>query len=458
LTECDRELPLAESYIRRALDLVDRSQASAMHGTMSAAIGHQNTLSTHLDTYGWLLLKGGKTDRALELFDASLALAPRADVYAHLAEAETKAGRSDQALVHWREARSLEPELRVPPDVAGKLESIPARSLDRGWYPMKADLPKDALEALSPEQSRYFFAVANPDGAVESARELDGDDPVAKQLVAGIRALTFRVVQVDAVPVPTVHILKVAREKDGEILVAQSLSTEAVAIASELAPGEFPLPAPAPPQTAPAAAAVYRPGSGIVPPQVLRKLEPRYSEEARRAHLAGSTTLRGVVGPDGRARELKVIRPLGMGLDENAIQAVTAWEFAPGMKDGQPVNVIVTVIVNFRLLAKESPGIWHLSRADFNVPQDALRPFLQKTADLRVPRDASRANATVTFDINEQGLPVNIQIEKTSDDAWARQVTTSLREWRFIPGYKNLNPLSIPCTMEFVRGDWIPAP
>ena len=60
--------------------------------------------------------------------------------------------------------------------------------------------------------------------------------------------------------------------------------------------------------------------------------------------------LRLVVDSSGRPRDLKVIRSLGLGLDEKAIEAVEKWKFRPGYKDGKPVPVEATVEVNFRLL------------------------------------------------------------------------------------------------------------
>jgi len=56
------------------------------------------------------------------------------------------------------------------------------------------------------------------------------------------------------------------------------------------------------------------------------------------------------VDEKGNPRELKVIRPLGLGLDQKAIEAVEKWKFKPGMKDGKPVAVQATIEVNFRLL------------------------------------------------------------------------------------------------------------
>jgi periplasmic protein TonB len=94
----------------------------------------------------------------------------------------------------------------------------------------------------------------------------------------------------------------------------------------------------------------YRVGGGVSAPSVLFKVEPEYSEEARKAKFQGTVVLSIIVDPTGKARDIKVIRPLGLGLDEKAIEAVMKWRFKPGQKDGAPVPVQATVEVNFRLL------------------------------------------------------------------------------------------------------------
>lgn len=94
----------------------------------------------------------------------------------------------------------------------------------------------------------------------------------------------------------------------------------------------------------------YRVGGGVSAPSVLFKVEPEYSEEARKAKFQGTVVLSIVVDPSGKARDVRVIRPLGLGLDEKAIEAVMKWRFKPGQKDGASVPVQATVEVNFRLL------------------------------------------------------------------------------------------------------------
>jgi protein TonB len=94
----------------------------------------------------------------------------------------------------------------------------------------------------------------------------------------------------------------------------------------------------------------YRVGGGVSQPAVIFKVDPEYSEEARKAKYSGTVMLAVVVDIEGHARDIHVVKSLGMGLDEKAIEAVEKWKFKPGMKSGQPVNVRATIEVNFRLL------------------------------------------------------------------------------------------------------------
>jgi TonB family protein len=90
-------------------------------------------------------------------------------------------------------------------------------------------------------------------------------------------------------------------------------------------------------------------GRGLTAPRAIYDPEPEYSEEARRVHFQGMVVLSIVVDQAGHARDIRVARSVGMGLDEKAIEAVKKWKFEPGVKDGRPVAVGVNVEVNFRL-------------------------------------------------------------------------------------------------------------
>jgi TonB family protein len=94
---------------------------------------------------------------------------------------------------------------------------------------------------------------------------------------------------------------------------------------------------------------VFRVGGGVSAPRAVYTPDPEYSEEARKAKYQGTCVLWLIVSPDGRPRDIRIARSLGMGLDEKAIEAVRNWKFEPAMKDGQPVSVQINVEVNFRL-------------------------------------------------------------------------------------------------------------
>ena len=95
---------------------------------------------------------------------------------------------------------------------------------------------------------------------------------------------------------------------------------------------------------------VRRVSSEVSSPRLLRKVEPEYSDEARRAKLQGTVELGMEVWEDGKAHNIRVLRSVGMGLDEKAVEAVNQWVFEPGKKDGQPVRVRVEAHVSFRIV------------------------------------------------------------------------------------------------------------
>ena len=95
---------------------------------------------------------------------------------------------------------------------------------------------------------------------------------------------------------------------------------------------------------------VFRTGGDVSSPVLISKVEPEYSEEARRAKYSGSVLLSVVVDEHGIPTNIHVVRPLGLGLDERAVEAVQHWRFRPGIRNGKPVRVQATIEVSFRLL------------------------------------------------------------------------------------------------------------
>ena len=88
---------------------------------------------------------------------------------------------------------------------------------------------------------------------------------------------------------------------------------------------------------------------GVSAPRILYKPDPEFTEEARKARYQGVCILWMVVGADGKPHDVRVIRTLGMGLDQKAVDAALQYVFEPARKDGKPVAVQLNVEVSFRL-------------------------------------------------------------------------------------------------------------
>jgi protein TonB len=94
---------------------------------------------------------------------------------------------------------------------------------------------------------------------------------------------------------------------------------------------------------------IFHVGGGVSAPRPIYSPDPEYSEEARKAKYQGVVVLSVIIGPDGRPRDIRVARTVGLGLDEKAVEAVKTWRFEPAKKDNQPVAVAVNIEVSFNL-------------------------------------------------------------------------------------------------------------
>jgi TonB family protein len=191
---------------------------------------------------------------------------------------------------------------------------------------------------------------------------------------------------------------------------------------------------------------------------LLSRTDPEYSDEARLAELEGTVTVDVAAVEDGLATDLRVSRTLGLGLDEKAIEAVQQWRFKPDTKS-------VTVTVDFSPPSKQSR--WHLIGVDFHPPEGASRPSVLSAyypTGAGVFNGAAieegqllgamgrQAFVALSFDVDERGMPLHIQVERSSDSIWNDQAAAVLRQWRFTPGMKDGRPVSVPCTFDFVWG------
>ncbi len=87
----------------------------------------------------------------------------------------------------------------------------------------------------------------------------------------------------------------------------------------------------------------------VDPPRVLHRVEPRYTETARKIRVEGVVVLSLLIDTGGRVADVTVLRGLPFGLTENAVSAARQWQFEPCTFNGDPVNVRYTLTVRFRI-------------------------------------------------------------------------------------------------------------
>jgi TonB family protein len=96
---------------------------------------------------------------------------------------------------------------------------------------------------------------------------------------------------------------------------------------------------------------LYQVGNGVSPPRAIFQPEAEFSDEARRAKYEGTVVVSVIVDANGNPQDVHVVRTLGMGLDEKAVEAVQKYKFKPAieLKSGKAVPVPIAVEVRFRL-------------------------------------------------------------------------------------------------------------
>jgi protein TonB len=94
---------------------------------------------------------------------------------------------------------------------------------------------------------------------------------------------------------------------------------------------------------------ILKVGGAISKPEAISRVNPVYTEAARRARIQGVVIVETIIDKTGTVTNVRVLKPLPMGLDQAAVDAVKKWKFRPAQLNGRPVNVYFVLTVNFQL-------------------------------------------------------------------------------------------------------------
>jgi TonB family protein len=199
------------------------------------------------------------------------------------------------------------------------------------------------------------------------------------------------------------------------------------------------------------------PPSGVQPPVLLYKKEPEYSEEARAAKYQGSVTLLLTVGTDGRAGNIKVLRPLSLGLDEKAMEAVGQWRFKPATQDGQPVEYNTTVEVTFRLLNSIAVPAENMAALQNAVPccatsgSDGPKPVLlyKKEPEYTTEARGAKLQGTVMLliTVGTDGRAGNMKVLRSLGLGLDEKAIEAVKQWKFKPAMQDGEPIEVATTV-----------
>jgi len=244
-------------------------------------------------------------------------------------------------------------------------------------------------------------------------------------------------------------------------LLTASIAAIGVATAVPLPPvfvsvTKFTPPAPA----APAAAGPQRtrigngntvPNNAVIAPQILESSAPGYTQEAVEANVEGVVTLEGFVDIKGNVSGLRVVKGLGYGLDQKAVDAVLNWKFRPALRKGAPVKAVTQIEVDFKIPPsfKPQPKDDALPiRLGLGVtpPTVIFRVEPEYTQEARAANYQGTVVARVT--IHKDGTLTVDEVVRELDYGLTQRAIEALEQWKFKPGMRNGEPVAVSLTVE----------
>jgi TonB family protein len=193
--------------------------------------------------------------------------------------------------------------------------------------------------------------------------------------------------------------------------------------------------APADATTAPAPDSTTTPlrriGNGVSVPQLLTHVDPKFSEQARAAKFSGVVLVTLIVDTNGLPQNVHVLRGVGMGLDEVAMDAVKQYSFRPAMENGKPVAVQLNVEVNFQIL--DAPKVLH------SVPLELSPEAIQMQAS---------GTILVAFIVDKDGNPQNVHVLRGVGMGMDERAVEAIKQYKFEPVIENGQPVAKPTTIQ----------
>jgi len=183
--------------------------------------------------------------------------------------------------------------------------------------------------------------------------------------------------------------------------------------------------------------------------------KPNYTEQARLAAVQGTVVVYAEITKDGSPENLRILRSLGFGLDEEAIRAVQQWRFEPD-PEGELGRVATYVPVRFRLdrqiYGAQLPGsngeadIFQIAEGGISVPRIVSR------VEPSYPQEARTAKVSGTVvlfaEISSAGVVGNVVVLHRLGKGLDESAVRAIKQWKFSPALKDGRPVAVMITIE----------
>ncbi len=194
-------------------------------------------------------------------------------------------------------------------------------------------------------------------------------------------------------------------------------------------------------------------GGRVIPdlrsPQIIRKGDPQYSREARKAGVSGTVLTQILIGTDGSVKSVHTAHGIGFGLDEMAEKAVRQWQFQPAEREGTPIDAVASIELNFRLLVYR-PNFGPNALL-FSLGPGVTRPeLLQVSGKVRDNgKDADPVVLDLEVDTNGDCKVLSVVSGAPQD---GENVSNHVEKWHFQPAEENGKPVTVRGRLRYLLG------
>ena len=198
-----------------------------------------------------------------------------------------------------------------------------------------------------------------------------------------------------------------------------------------------------------APAGMRRADGSILPVPMEPCRNAKFTDEAGMARLGGTVKLEFTIDTEGAPIDIRVVKSLGLGLDESAVDCVAGARYRPASQDGIAMAEKTEASISF--FRRAFPG-WHMGRAVFHVEEGTSRPVLVTASYPRIDGQRKYTVIPLHFTIDKEGVPRNIVAGPGTKAGLGVEAVRILHSWRFDPGIQDGRAIAVAADFDLVLG------